>query len=94
MSNELGLRAEDTTIEKFLFSKESFKIPRYQRPYSWGYDHFTDLWNDIITAKGDFFIGSFILKSLLQNSAGYVDSVLLFTEAHQIHLPIWSHDAL
>ena len=35
-----------------------------------------------------------IQRSLLQNSAGYVDSVLLFTEAHQIHLPIWSHDAL
>lgn len=75
MSNELGLRAEDTTIEKFLFSKESFQIPRYQRPYSWGYDHFTDFWNDIYTAKGDFFIGSFILNYENFKKTGLVEVI-------------------
>ena len=44
--------------------EERFRIPRYQRPYSWTEDQINDFWNDLIaSSKGDnYFLGSVILN--------------------------------
>ena len=47
-----------------LFSgKRFFRIPDYQRPFSWDSDNFEDLINDIIGAKKDqdYFLGTTVL---------------------------------
>lgn len=39
-----------------------FSIPRFQRPYSWDDDNIQDLWDDVMSAKGeDYFIGSMVV---------------------------------
>jgi hypothetical protein len=39
-----------------------YKIPRFQRPYSWDQENVDDFWSDAITnTEPDYFIGSFVL---------------------------------
>jgi uncharacterized protein with ParB-like and HNH nuclease domain len=43
--------------------KEAFyKIPRFQRPYSWDHVNVEEFWNDaVVESEGDYFIGNFVL---------------------------------
>ena len=43
--------------------KESFyRIPRFQRPYSWDRVNVEEFWNDaVVENEGDYFIGNFVL---------------------------------
>ena len=43
--------------------KESFyKIPRFQRPYSWDHVNVEEFWTDaVVENEGDYFIGNFVL---------------------------------
>jgi uncharacterized protein with ParB-like and HNH nuclease domain len=48
----------------FLLSQDFFfRIPDYQRPFSWDSEHFEDLINDITDANKDqeYFLGTFVL---------------------------------
>ena len=39
-----------------------YRIPRFQRPYSWEKEHVTDFWNDVIVeSEDDYFIGSMVV---------------------------------
>jgi uncharacterized protein with ParB-like and HNH nuclease domain len=58
------LKGETINIGK-LFSKEFFfRIPEYQRPFSWEDDHFEDLINDLIEAdrNQEYFLGTLVLQ--------------------------------
>ncbi len=47
---------------KNLLEKAFYKIPRFQRPYSWDRENVEDFWNDtVVAADPDYFIGSFVL---------------------------------
>ncbi|MGM4919544.1 DUF262 domain-containing protein [Tardiphaga sp. 813_E8_N1_3] len=47
-----------------LFSSAFYKIPRFQRPYSWDKGNVEDFWSDVITSeKADHFIGSMVVYS-------------------------------
>ncbi len=51
----------DQEIRKVLGSNY-YKIPRFQRPYSWDKDNIQEFWNDIENHKsGEFFIGSMVV---------------------------------
>lgn len=51
----------DQEIRKVLESNY-YKIPRFQRPYSWDKDNIQEFWNDIQTHKpGEFFLGSMVV---------------------------------
>ena len=57
----MKIESEDIDIESLL-SGRYFKIPRFQRPYSWDDDNIQDLWDDVIAARGeDYFIGSMVV---------------------------------
>jgi uncharacterized protein with ParB-like and HNH nuclease domain len=75
VSRKLDLKAREYTIEDILFSNLRFKIPRYQRPYSWGTDHVTDFWNDLIGQDEFYFIGSFILNFESFKESGAVEVI-------------------
>jgi hypothetical protein len=46
-----------TLLESFFY-----RIPRFQRPYSWDRENVADFWNDAVTSEDlDYFIGSFVV---------------------------------
>lgn len=66
----LSLSAEQKNIDKLFSASDTYFIPNYQRPYSWEYDHCSQLYNDIIDAfseQKDYFIGNIILAKANQN---------------------------
>ncbi len=51
-----------------------FKIPRFQRPYSWERVEIEDFWNDtIVESDADYFIGSIVLFKYKDGLFGVVD---------------------
>lgn len=51
----------DQTV-KNLLETAFYKIPRFQRPYSWDQDNVNDFWTDaVVVDDPDYFIGSFVL---------------------------------
>ena len=61
----ISLTAEQKTIEGiFCTTTEMYVIPAYQRPYSWGFDQFYELYRDLIGAYNDnepYFLGNIIM---------------------------------
>jgi len=43
----LRFHAEDRPAEDVLFTNAKYRVPRYQRPYSWSTDHIDDFWTDL-----------------------------------------------
>ena len=51
-----------------------YKIPRFQRPYSWEREHIEDFWNDsIVDSESDYFIGSMVVYKINEDTFGVVD---------------------
>jgi len=66
--------AEDKTLTDILMGKEKYRIPRYQRPYSWTIDEVSDLWNDL-KEKESVFLGSFVFNYEKYNEDGFVEVI-------------------
>lgn len=57
----MKIESEDIDVESLLAGR-FFSIPRFQRPYSWDDENIQDLWDDVMSAKGeDYFIGSMVV---------------------------------
>lgn len=51
-----------------------FKIPRFQRPYSWELDEVQTFWDDVINGTtDDYFIGSMVAYQINKPYYGIVD---------------------
>ena len=51
-----------------------FKIPRFQRPYSWDRENVEDFWTDALQSpEADYFIGSMVVYKEAENMFGVVD---------------------
>ena len=70
----MKIRSIDKDIKDILESG-FYRIPRFQRPYSWDRENIEDFWNDvIINADADYFIGSMVVfKPPSSDTAGVVD---------------------
>ena len=69
----MKIEANDKEIQEIL-SLGYFKIPRFQRPYSWGEDEINTFWQDIIEEKYDqYFIGSMVVFQTKKPHFGIVD---------------------
>jgi uncharacterized protein with ParB-like and HNH nuclease domain len=45
-----------------LLAESFYKIPRFQRPYSWDHGNLEEFWNDtIVENESDYFIGNFVV---------------------------------
>src|SRR5438128_1874043 len=45
-----------------LLGEAYYKIPRFQRPYSWDHVNVEEFWNDaVVESEGDYFIGNFVV---------------------------------
>lgn len=75
MPEEMFFEANDKVIQDALFQNYIFKIPRYQRPYSWTEDEITEFWNDLNEDNGSFFLGSFIFNHEPLDKEKYIEIV-------------------
>lgn len=66
--------AEDKLLKDILIGGEKYKIPRYQRPYSWTIDHVSDLWNDL-KEEEPAFLGSFVFNYEKYNEEEFVEVI-------------------
>lgn len=56
----MNIKPYDSNIRK-LFQSNFFKIPRFQRPYSWDQGNIEEFWADVVaSAKKNHFIGSMV----------------------------------
>lgn len=62
MKQTVSFEARDTKIRDVLFADYAYKIPRYQRPYTWDDDQVSEFWNDLISDDGSSFLGSLIFN--------------------------------
>lgn len=69
----MKIEADDKEIQD-IFSLGVFKIPRFQRPYSWGKAEVENFWDDIINDVTDsYFIGSMVVYQTKKPYFGIVD---------------------
>ena len=70
-----NIEAKKKLIKDFLNQDLFFRIPEYQRPYSWDKEHFTDLIQDLIDAKKDqeYFLGTIVLHKKKDGISDVVD---------------------
>src|SRR3989338_2051006 len=66
--------AEDKSLSDIFTGQEKYKIPRYQRPYSWTTDEVSDLWNDLIEEESAF-LGSFVFNYEKYNEEEFVEVI-------------------
>jgi uncharacterized protein with ParB-like and HNH nuclease domain len=75
MEKEFSFQARDTRLKDILFSTSKYKIPRYQRSYTWNEDQLSDFWSDLVNNDKSYFIGSFILNKESLKETGYIDVI-------------------
>ena len=70
----MKIRSIDKDIKDILESG-FYRIPRFQRPYSWDRENIEDFWNDVVVnGDADYFIGSMVVfKPQHSAIAGVVD---------------------
>lgn len=57
----MEIKPNDLTV-KNLLERGSYKIPRFQRPYSWDRENVEEFWNDaVVSDDPDYSTGSFVL---------------------------------
>lgn len=66
--------AEDRSLHDILFGKEKYRIPRYQRPYSWTKDQVSDLWNDLKDEEASF-LGSFVFNYEFADKDNFIEVI-------------------
>lgn len=61
----MDLKAEKKSLKALLSVEEQqFRIPPYQRPYSWTFEQVDDLWGDLLdNAPSGHFLGSIVLST-------------------------------
>jgi hypothetical protein len=57
---QLNITANGRTIEQVL-GGGFFRVPRFQRPYSWDKANVEDFWLDVVESQSDYFIGSMVV---------------------------------
>jgi Protein of unknown function DUF262/Protein of unknown function (DUF1524) len=71
----LQFHAEDRSIEQILFGTSKYRVPRYQRPYSWSSDHIEDFWTDLQEGGASTFLGSFVFNQESVEQDGYLEII-------------------
>lgn len=69
----MKINSIDKNIKNVL-SASYYRIPRFQRPYSWTQENISDFWIDIIVdSESDYFIGSIVVFDAGNDTFGIVD---------------------
>ena len=71
----MEFKAREEKVRTVIYSDERFRIPRYQRPYAWADDEISEFWNDLISIREVYFLGSFIFNYEEYKKDGFVDVI-------------------
>lgn len=76
-SNSMEFHAQHTKMSSSFFDvQKRFRIPRYQRPYSWEKAQVEELWSDLLKHnRGTFFVGSVIFNKRREDDLGIIDII-------------------
>ena len=67
-----------------LLSEAYYRIPRFQRPYSWDHGNVEEFWKDaVVETDGDYFIGNFVVYDE-KGTLGVVDGQQRLTTITQL----------
>ena len=64
----MQFQAQDKPIKEILFGHDYFRIPEYQRPYSWDISNCRHLWEDLFTFfesgkyTDGYFLGNIVIN--------------------------------
>lgn len=75
MDNATRFEAKDTRIRDVLFADYAYRVPRYQRPYTWDDDQVTEFWSDLMVNDSSAFIGSLIFNYEDFGTSGIIDII-------------------
>lgn len=76
MAQEFQFSAQNTSIREVLFNDMyKFKVPRYQRPYTWKQDQLSDFWEDVNNTQGTYFLGPLIFNNEEFDETGFIDII-------------------
>lgn len=75
MGIQIGFEAHDHPLRDVLFSNLKYRVPRYQRPYSWSEDQVSEFWNDLSLSDEPYFFGSFIFNKDTIKETGFVEVI-------------------
>lgn len=69
------LKGETISLGKLFSAEFFFRVPEYQRPFSWEDDNFDDLINDLLSADKtqEYFLGTLVLQRKEGNNHDVVD---------------------
>lgn len=72
MGNGIGISADEDTVESVLKRNYKYRVPNYQRRYSWTEDQWKELWDDVYSLDGSHqhFLGSMVV---IERSGGLND---------------------
>ncbi|WP_324683132.1 DUF262 domain-containing protein [Bibersteinia trehalosi] len=71
-----NFNTENNSFSKLISDRSVFKIPKYQRDYSWGNDEWSELWEDIkisIQEDSSHYMGYLVLQSVERNIFNVID---------------------
>ena len=82
MANANLLDTKTVTVNEILGNGKIYKVPQFQRDYSWDSDQWDDLWNDIEIAEmtnNIHYMGSVVLQSSNGKDFSIIDGQQRFT---------------
>lgn len=75
MDQEFRFEAHHKCLSEVLFSQWRFRVPRYQRPYSWDLDQAAQFLQDLTHSEEPYFLGTFIFNTESLREEGFVDII-------------------
>jgi len=91
-----NFKTENNTFRKLMGNGLSYRIPAFQRDYSWGHDEWEDLWTDILEAidpknPAPHYMGYLVLQSDNDKSFDVIDGQQRLTTISLIVLALMKH---
>ena len=88
-----NFKTENNTFRKLIGNGLTYRIPRFQRDYSWESDHWEDLWADILgilreNGEGSHYMGYLVLQSSDDKSFDVIDGQQRLTTISLIVLAV------
>ena len=87
-----NFKTENNTLRKLIGNGLTYKIPRFQRDYSWEVEQWEDLWADIMASLQDgpsaHYMGYLVLQSMDDKAFDVIDGQQRLTTATLIILAV------
>ena len=93
MSKKNLLEAKTLTFNEIIGNGKIYKVPLFQRDYSWNQDNWEDLWNDIMDSYAEnepHYMGAIVLQNIGNNMFNVIDGQQRFTTISILNLAVIS----